>query len=190
MSGRRPSKRPRTGPSARARHLNGEHDVDRACFPMQYRIGCVVGRRWQGEYAASSPWSLCSSPSWSSSCRLDLRLDLHRDLRVDKGEDQKQDKRKRRSDSSSRKAAERQQQRKQKKNVCCRRTGRCGQQGRYDRGFRRDIHTKFSCLRALLLLYFACALSVLLVCFFAANAQGAQTKVQIPDLCKEYVHNM
>ena len=42
----------------------------------------------------------------------------------------------------------------------------------------------------LLLLYFACALSVLLVCFFAANAQGAQTKVQIPDLCKEYVHNM
>ena len=50
--------------------------------------------------------------------------------------------------------------------------------------------TKFSCLLALLLLYFACALSVLLVCFFAANAQGAQTKVQIPDLCKEYVHNM
>ena len=42
----------------------------------------------------------------------------------------------------------------------------------------------------LLLLYFACALSVLLVCFLAANAQGAQTKVQIPDLCKEYVHNM
>ena len=38
--------------------------------------------------------------------------------------------------------------------------------------------------------YFACALSVLLVCFFAANAQEAQMKVQIPDLCKEYVHNM
>ena len=60
----------------------------------------------------------------------------------------------------------------------------------YDRGFRRDIHTKFSCLLALLLLYFACALSVLPVCFLAANAQEAQTKVQIPDLCKAYVHNM
>ena len=40
-------------------------------------------------------------------------------------------------------------------------------QGRYDRGFRRDIHTKFSCLVALLLLHFACALSVLFA--FAAN---------------------
>ena len=42
--------------------------------------------------------------------------------------------------------------------------------------------------------FFSFTLLVLFLCclfaFFAANAQGAQTKVQIPDLCKEYVHNM
>ena len=145
-----------------------------------------------------SSWSLCSSPSWSSSCRLDLRLDLHRDLRVDKGEDQKQDKRKRRSGSSSRKAAERQQQRKQKKNVCCcRSTGRCGQQGRYDRGFRRDIHEifLFACPSSpfTLLVLFLCCLFAFWLLMHKGHKRRCKSLTYVKNMCiicKEYVHNM